>query len=183
MRRYCFVALAAAAASGCFMKKPDFIAYTHEKAGFAVEIPSAWTVIENRPEFNPGVQLLAPPVKGRRAVRRSMTVDFYPAGDKQYSSIEDFISARTRSLPGYSYEELKSATVAGIPAKELAWRKPLPQSPEFSPKGAMVTRALLFSYGGGFYVLADATAEGDPEDAGGLFARLVKSFKPAQAGR
>lgn len=171
------VVLLALAASGCSMSKQGFVNFSHDKAGFAADIPADWTVIENSAGFNPGAQFLSPPPRGRRAVRRYMTVDFYPADDKQYGSIEEYVTAHTRSMPGYSHDELKSAMVSGFPAKELVWMKPLPQSPEFAPKGSLVTRALLFPYGGGFFVLCDARREGDPADAGRVFERLVKSFK------
>lgn len=169
----------AGAWTGCAAAKPDFIVFSHEAAGFKVEAPSDWTVIENPSGMNPGTQFLSPPAKGRRMFRRYITVDFFPAGNPGYSSVEDYIAAHTRSLPGVSREESRSIKVAGIPAQEVVWRKPLPQSPEFAPKGTMATRAVLLDYGGGFFALCDSRTDSEPADAGGVFERVLRSFKPS----
>ncbi|MBI5625464.1 MAG: hypothetical protein HY924_16925 [Elusimicrobia bacterium] len=180
MKKVWWVVLAAAAASGCFMKKSEFTAYSLASAKFSVEYPAGWTVIENEAGFNPGVMFLAPPPQGKRAVRRSLTVDFYPKGNTQYSSIEDYVSSHTRPGPDRSSEPLKPAAVAGIAGQELVYRKPLPQSPEFAPKGTLVTKVRLFAANDGFFALADAVPEGSPADEGGAFAKLTASFKLAK---
>ncbi|MFA6317017.1 MAG: hypothetical protein WC943_06325 [Elusimicrobiota bacterium] len=180
MKKFCWAVVSVAVAAGCAMKKPDFTAYSLSGGKCSVEYPSAWTVIENGAGLNPGAQFLAPPPKdGKRAVRRYLAVDYYPKGNVMYSTVEDFVASHSRSGPGRSSEPLKPASVAGIAAQELVYRKPLPQSPEFAPKGTSVSRVLLFEANGGFYALSDVAPEGSPTDEGGAFDRLLKSFKPA----
>lgn len=181
MKNICPVVLCAVVAAGCAMKKPEFLVYSlaaGASGGCSVEYPSAWTVMENESYFNPGALFVDPgPKDGKRRVHRTIALDFYPKGDKMYSSIENYITGHFRSEPGYGSEPVKPATVAGVEAKDLVYRKPLPKSAEFAPKGTLVTRVLIFPGSGGFYALADAAPEGSPNDEGGAFDRLVKSFK------
>ncbi|MFH1723489.1 MAG: hypothetical protein ABII00_02590 [Elusimicrobiota bacterium] len=161
------------------MKQEGFRTYSLAKGGFSVEVPSDWTVIESRSEDVPGAQFLAPPPEGKRAVRHYISVDFFPRGNKVYSSpaeYEDYVASH--DCP--SAETARKAApldVGGVQARELRWCKPLPQSPEYAPEGRLAMRTVLLETGGGFYAINDAGPEDEGGAYAGVFRRVLETFK------
>lgn len=154
--------------------KPAFQTFVSERGGFSVEVPAEWTVLESRPEESPGAQFLAPPPKGKRAVRRYVTVDYYPKGNRDYPDPAAYIdSVASREL---SARDVSPASAGGLRGVELRWSKPLPQSPEFAPKGRLLVRTVLLEAPGGFYALGDYVPEGDAGDPQQVFERALATF-------
>jgi len=168
--------LLSAALTGCSMKTARFVPYASGPARFSAEVPEDWTAIENPAGDVPGVQFLAPPEKGRKAVRPYISVDFY-ARDSRQPSLEAYLAQQTRERPGRSAGAVGERPVGSGTAKEFTATQPLPQSPEFAPNGTLTVRTLLLPAASGFYELCYAAAEPDAPAPAAAFQRFLASFR------
>jgi hypothetical protein len=143
MRRLGILLLCALAA-GCSPRKGGFSVYSDERGGFSIEVPAGWAVIRN----DNGAQFLEPLDKDRPGVRSYLTADRY---------------GKDRPLMLATVGPAAPAMLAGLKALEYRWRKPLPQSPGFAPKGDSLTRAVVLELKDWVYVvsLVSPASEGD----------------------
>jgi hypothetical protein len=163
---------------GCSKTSPEYMPYASASIRFAAEVPSDWVPIESPQGATPGVQFLAPPSKGEKTIRPYVSVDYYPSDDARFASADEFISDQTKPLPDRTYGPVIRASVGGLPAKEFTATRPLPQSPEFSTKGELLTRTVLVTTAHGFYVLAYAAPKQEATAHAAVFQRLLSSFQP-----
>ena len=177
MNRTLALPLIGAILMGCSMQTAKSVAYSHASARFAAEVPADWTVIENPAGEPPGVQFLAPPPQGRRAVRPYISVDFHAAKGGRYASLEACLAERTRDLPGRSHGPVTDIKVGSLAGKELTLTRPLPQSPEFSPKGEQSVRTILLPAADGFYELCYAAPQGSAPAYADVFAHFLGTFR------
>ncbi|MFA5139714.1 MAG: hypothetical protein WC728_10820 [Elusimicrobiota bacterium] len=156
MKRLCILLLCGLA-TGCSPKKSGFSIYSDEKGGFSLEVPADWTVIRN----DNGAQFLAPPGKGKRSVRSYLTADRY---------------GKDRPLMLATVGPATPATLSGLAAKEYRWRKPLPQSPEFAPKGDSLTRAVVLERKDCVYVVSLVSPASEGDRFAAQFQRSLETF-------
>ncbi|MCX5794419.1 MAG: hypothetical protein NTY77_02840 [Elusimicrobia bacterium] len=179
MTRTLALPLIGAILMGCSVKTAKFVAYSHASARFASEVPEDWTVLENPAGEEPGVQFLAPPTRGRKAVRPYIAMDFHAAKGGRYASLEACIAERTRDLPGRSHGPVTDIKVGPLAGKEFTSMRPLPQSPEFAPKGEQSVRTVLLPAADGFYEIGFAAPQADAAEPAAVFERFLSSFRPS----
>jgi hypothetical protein len=173
-------------------EKPEFREYVSQGNYFKCSIPSGWS--EYSPGFGLsaeekkvyGITLFGPPGQGR--VAPTISIRYYAPGNLLHKTMERFIGVHSASIfglaaEGTSYSEVRQILIADREAKAFERKsiRYIGEKRSMNPEKIFLFEDfIVVPAGQGFYVLELSVPYESRNSYTGIFANVVKSFRPEQ---